>query len=127
VVVLTSIKTTNTHLPKDFDYAAVKHDRKTNSMSFIKSHDFDTAPEPTVGDSVKVNTDGTTKTTKALKDPWIWHHKHQWVGDDYKGFDVEKSKKRSEAWKPLVKKGESAYIGKKSYWENNIVLNIPKD
>ena len=73
-------------------------------MSFIKSDDFDSAPEPTVGDSVKVGIDGSTKVTKALKDPWIWHHKHQWVGDDYKWFAVEKSKKRSEAWKPLVKK-----------------------
>ena len=109
-----------THLPKDFQYTAVKHNKKEGTFSFIHSHDFDTAHEPTVGDSIKVHPSGQTKLTKQSKDPKVWHHKHQWVGSDYKGFDVEQSKARSKEWKDKmgVNKHESSRIGTKGYWHN---------
>jgi hypothetical protein len=107
-----------THLPTDFKYTAVKHNKKEGSFSFIHSPDFDSAHEPTVGDSMKVHADGRTKRTKQTKDPKVWHHKHQWVGADYNGFNVEESKRRSKEWKDKMgtNKAESSRIGAKSYW-----------
>ena len=113
-------------LPPDFDYTVVRYDLKDGSIAFISSPDFDTADEPTVGTSIKVTRDGNVKVTKPLADPWIWHHKWEWVGDDYSGFDVEQSKARSEKWKSIVgvDKAVSSRIGKKSYWDREIVPKI---
>jgi hypothetical protein len=107
------------HLPKDFDYTAVKYNKKEGSHSFIHSPDFDTADEPTVGKSIKVHASGETKVNNPPKDPLIWHGKHQWVKDDHKGFDVEKSKERHKHWKSVlgVNKDVSSRIGRKSYWD----------
>ena len=120
------------HLKK---YTVVKHNKKEGTFSFIHSPDFDTADEPISGDSHKVKPDGSVKITKQKKDPQIWHHKHQWVGDDYKGFDVEKSKKRSKDWGKVTDKIKQerpeekvmSKIGTKSYWEKNVVPNIKED
>lgn len=107
-------------LPKDFEYTAVKHNKKEGTFSFIHSPDFDTAHEPTVGDSIKVHPDGSSKLTKQTNPPKVWHHKHQWVASDYKGFDVEESKRRSEEWKSKmgVNKHESSRIGSRDYWHS---------
>jgi hypothetical protein len=107
-------------LPKDFEYTAIKHNKKEGSFSFIHSPDFDTAHEPTVGDSIKVHANGKSKLTKQSNPPKVWHHKHQWVKDDYTGFDVEESKKRSKEWKDKmgVNKAESSRIGSKTYWHD---------
>ena len=113
------------HLPKDFSYTAVKHNKKEGTFSFIHSPDFDTAHEPTVGDSIKVHPSGQTKLTKQAKDPKVWHHKHQWVGPDYKGFDVEVSKARSKDWKDKmgVNREMSSRIGQKSVWHKWLADN----
>lgn len=122
------LHTAKSHLPKDFEYTAVKHNKKEGTFSFIHSHDFDTAHEPTVGDSIKVNKEGSTKLTKQTRDPKVWHHKHQWVAPDYKGFDVEKSKERSKEWKDKlgVNKEVSSRIGSKSYWHDWLGKNDMK-
>lgn len=114
------------HLPKDHDYAIVKHNKKTGDFSFIKSHDWDSADEPTVGHSIKVSSDGGVKHTKQKSDPQIYHHKWQFVGDDYKGFDVDKSKERSKHWKSVVgvNKEVSSRIGTKSYWDKEVVPKL---
>lgn len=117
------LKKAKEKLPKDFQYTAVKHNKKEGTFSFIHSPDFDAANEPTVGDSIKVHPDGTTKLTKQSNPPKIWHHKHQWVADDYKGFDVEASKRRSEEWKPHIKEGDSARIGNRTYWHGFLEKN----
>lgn len=120
------------HLPEGFEYTAVKHNKKEGTFSFIHSHDFDTSPEPTVGDSIKVHPDGTTKLTKMSNPPKIWHHKHQWVGSDYKGFDVEESKARSKHWIGVVDKMKEqdpkiyARIGSKKFWDDNVVPRLNK-
>lgn len=101
-------------------YNAIKFDTKSNAVTFQWSPDFDDADEPTVGLSVKVSPDGTISTTPMKDDPQIWHHKWMWVADDYPGFDVEASKRRSLQWLPHVKKGESSRIGTKSYWDNEV-------
>lgn len=106
------------------------------SFSFIHSLDFGHSPEPISGDSVRVNPNGETKLTKQKKDPQIWHHKHEWVGSDYKGFDVEKSKKRSEHYNQIIDQKKASgelsdnirkRMGTKSVWDNEVVPHIGKD
>lgn len=112
------------HLPKDHEYHVVKHDPKEGSFSFIKSHDFDTAHEPTVGDSIKVHADCRTKLTKQTNPPKVYHHKWQWVDDKYKGFDREESKARSKEWQEkLHGKVELSKIGSKKYWHDALHNN----
>lgn len=106
-------------VPEDWDWTIVKIDLSGKKCSFIKCDDFDSAHEPTVGDSLIVKADGSIKIVRAPKDPWIYHHKWLMVGDDYKGFDVEESKARSESWRHLDV--DKARIGKKSYWEENVL------
>ena len=108
-------------LPHDFDYVAIKYNTKTDEVSFISSPDFDTSDEPIVGDSYKVDNNGNVKLTRRSSDPLIWHHKWQWVTDDYHGFDVNKSKERSVYWKNIMKEYPKEYIskiGRYSFWHN---------
>lgn len=121
-----ALKVAVSKLPKDYDYTAVKYNKSDGAFSFIQSPDFDTADEPTVGTSLKVSSAGDVKRTNPPSDPWIWHNKWMWVGDDYKGFDIDKAKARSKQWKDVVgvDKAVSSRIGKKSYWDNNIVPRL---
>ena len=112
-------------------YNVVKHNKKEGSFSFIHSPNFDTADEPISGDSHRVKPDGSITITKQKKDPQIWHHKWQWVGDDYKGFDVQQSKKRSEHYKPIVDKIKQETdpkiynrMGTKSYWDREVLPKL---
>jgi hypothetical protein len=113
-------------LPKDYDYTAVKYDKESGAFSFIQSPDFDTADEPTVGMSIKVTPEGKITTTPQASDPLIWHHKWQWVGNDYKGFGIEASKLRSKEWQGVVNKDREilSRIGRKSYWDKNIIPQL---
>jgi hypothetical protein len=86
-------------------------------IAFQFSPDFNSAPEPRVGWTISVREDGTVRRTDGGADPMIWHHKWQWVGDDYRGFSVAASKRRSQLWKPHVRTNELSKIGRRSYWE----------
>lgn len=114
------LKAAASKLPSDFDYTAVKYNKKDGAISFIHSPNFDDANEPIVGKSIKVSADGQVKVTNPSKDPLIWHHKHEWVPDDYHGFDTARSKERSSLWKSVlgVNKDISSRIGRQSYWNN---------
>jgi SAM-dependent methyltransferase len=111
-------------LPEGHTYNIVKLG-KDGSISFINSPDFDTSDEPIVGDAYKVSRDGKVTRTKQKADPQIYHHKWQMVGNDYKGFDVQKAKERSQFWTEhpafLRKMSEeyrlSSKIGTKSKWD----------
>jgi len=109
-------------LPADFDYQVVKIDESNGNTTFIASPDFDTAAEPTVGNQILVKADGTTKPRQAGADPEIYHHKWLFVADDYRGFDVEESKSRSQDWIDLDI--DKSRIGRKSYWEDNVIPKI---
>ena len=107
------------------DYDIIRYDPKDESYSFIQSPDFDSSPEPVVGRSALLK--GKTVTYRPpLKDPFIYHHKWLMVKDDYPGFDVEESKERSREWMKHIEKGESSKIGRKSYWEKNILPRLNK-
>lgn len=104
-------------LPIKFhDYAIVKVDMKTESVSFIRSYDFDTAREPTVGNGVKVSKEGIITYTKEKGQ--IYHHKWMFVEPLYNGFDVEESKEWSRIWQekiPCTREIKSR-IGYRKYW-----------
>lgn len=108
-------------LPKEFNYHVVKYNPKTNNFSFIISNDFDTNPEPSVNGGITVKEDGTAKPFKDAG--WIYHHKHQFVDDDYKGFDTEKEKQRSLKWSSLPDI-EKSKIGQRKYWDEKVIPRI---
>ncbi len=107
-----------------FDYNIVKYVSKTGAITFIQSPDFDSAPEPMIGNALLVKPDGTKKSMSPLSDPWIYHHKWLFVKDDYPGFGVDESKRRSASWMDLPDIDYSR-IGKKSFWEKFVVPHIP--
>lgn len=102
-------------LPKDFCWDVIKVNLKDGSVSFIRSSDWNVADEPEVGDSIKVHMNGNLTLTKAKGQ--IYHHKHEFVNDDYSGFDVQKSKQRSELINVKVPKELKNKIGYKKFWD----------
>ena len=67
---------------------------------------------------------------KKLNINQIYHHKWLFVKDDYKGFNVDNSVKRSMAWLPLRKENKIknvnwSSIGRQKTWDN-VVPHIPK-
>ena len=111
------------HLPDDFEYTVVKYSEQTGLVSFIDSPDFDAAPEPIVGDSIAIRTDGSISLRKQLTDPHIYHHKWLFVADDYEGFDVEQSRKRSLAWTSLSDV-DRRRIGRRGYWTKHVASRL---
>jgi hypothetical protein len=112
-------------LPSDFEYAVVKYDLSTDTVSFIQSDDFDSAAEPTIGDLYTIRSDGTFTFRRKLADPWIYHHKWLFVQDDYSGFDVAESKSRSIKWLSLPNI-DSRRIGKQSFWLEHVVPRLAR-
>lgn len=117
----------------DFEFDIIKINLKESTVSFIQSPDWDTNPEPSVGDSIAVKADNSTKTTKGSN--LIYHHKWMFVSDEYTGFNVAESKKRSELWmnhsKILELKADknekfNSKIGRREYWNNTVCSIIDK-
>lgn len=117
------------------EYNIIRHNKKTNDIGFLNSPDWDESHEPYIHDSVKVSSNGETAYTKPKKDPQIYHQKWKFVGDDYKGFDVDRSKNRTKQYMDAIAKrktetGDSKIsnkIGYKSYWDREIVPHIKTD
>lgn len=109
-------------VPNVVNPIVLKINLKANEISFIECDNWDTAPEPFVGDSYKVNLN-TNKVTfrKARKNnPQIYHHKWMFVNEDYTGFDIEESKERSRAWESLAIDIDKKRIGNYDYWKENV-------
>lgn len=104
------------YLHKNFDYDMVKINFKQETVTFIKSPDFDYSDEPISGNGVMIRLNGSEKHIHEADDPWIYHHKWLFVDDDYDGFDVEESKRRSERWLSLPNL-DMTRIGKQLYWK----------
>lgn len=100
-----------------YQYNVIKWDIKTGAISFCNSLEFDTVEEPVAGEFVTVKPDGSTRKGYTKQ---IWHHKWLWVKDDYKGFDVDKSFKRSEIWLQIPDI-EFSKIGNKTLWDSKYI------
>ncbi len=117
------VKTAREFLPEGFEYQVVKYDSRSGNVSFVESPDFDTADEPIVGEIVTVKPDGVIRRRKQAADPEIYHHKWLFVRNDYCGFDVDASRRRSELWTALTNVDRSR-IGRKSYWEQHVLPRL---
>ena len=53
----------------------------------------------------------------------IYHHKWLFVDDDYKGFNVEESKRRLAAWLVLPDVNKSR-IGRRNSWQTHVVSRL---
>lgn len=111
----------------NFTFEILKISLKNSEVSFIQSFDWDTANEPSVGDSICVKADNSIKRTKGSN--LIYHHKWMFVDDSYTGFNVSASKKRSELWmnheKILALKNDAnekfnSKIGRRNYWNEKV-------
>jgi hypothetical protein len=111
-----------------YGYNIIKIDMNKDVVSFINSIEFDLVDEPRI-DNVYLIKDN--KLDKVLsythhKNIPVYHHKWMLVSNHYKGFNVEKSKRRSVWWEnhPVVlkRKQEDKYfkskIGMSNYWNN---------
>lgn len=99
----------------DFEYDIVKVNIKNGNVSLIASPTWDILNEPIVGDSLCFNNKGSFKVvTGGTK---VYHHKWQFVSNDYNGFDIKVSKYRSKEWEsiPEIVQNKSK-IGNKDYW-----------
>ena len=94
----------------------------SGAISFITCPGFNREHEPVVGRSVVVR-DGHLRIVEPPDDPWVYHHKWMFVHDGHRGFDVGESKVRSLSWMCLEGVDHSR-IGKKSYWEREVVPRI---
>lgn len=110
-------------LPSGFVYTIIKQNNFNGNFSFIHCPDFDTADEPSTGDYAVVKSDGSVKLHSALDDPYIYHHKWLFVAENYEGFDVAASVRRSLAWMSLPDIDKSL-IGRTSYWNEHVVPRL---
>lgn len=88
-----------------FKYNSIMFDAKAKIIRFDEAPDFDSAREPHVGNYIIINPDQSIRAGRSNN---IWHHKWLWVKDNYRGFDVNKSKEWSRLWLsklPEVAKG----------------------
>lgn len=101
----------------DLDYVCIRFDTKSRVVAFQCSPDFNESDEPIVGDTVSIYPDkDEVKLTPQKNNPQIWHRKYLWVKDDYKGFDVDESKRRAELYDAHLTKYDKSRIGYLSYW-----------
>lgn len=96
-------------------YEVIKFNKKTQGVSLIESPDWNKAHEPTVGTSYCINKNGTIRKTSGGNK--VYHNKWQFVSEDYKGFNIEKSKERTRLWNSIPDiKEHKTRIGNKDYW-----------
>jgi hypothetical protein len=114
----------------NWEFEVVKYDSKSKKLSLIQSPNWNTANEPTVGDSLVINTD-TLKTSifKKKVHEQIYHQKELFVNENYTGFDVQKAKERTKLWKSKIEnlKEHTNKIGYRWYWNELLdIYNIEK-
>lgn len=116
-------------IPKKFCYEIIKINLKKQEVSFIFSPNWDIAPEPFVGDSYKVNfkEKNILYSKSKRNNKQIYHHKWMFVKEDYKGFDIEKSKKRSILWENSDLQFDKKKIGNWNYWNEEVLSKLEKN
>jgi hypothetical protein len=97
-------------------YVGIKWNKKNDYLTFQWSPDFNHSHEPKVGKCVLVKPSGGMVVREPSADPMVWHHKWLWVGDDYEGFDVEASKRRSKLYEDKLTARQKYRMGRLSRW-----------
>ena len=92
-------------LPEGFKFNSLMYESakkgKPARIRFDEAPNFDTAREPITGKHWSYMSDGKTASGESKN---VWHHKWQWVGDDYKGFNVDDSYGWSKQWTERLNK-----------------------
>lgn len=117
------VELATSRIPADFQYTIVKLNTRTGTVSFIRCDDFDTADEPAVGDILIVREDGQLHYRSQPVEKQIYYHKWLLVDDNYSGFDVEASKRRSALWLALTDVDKSR-IGSRRYWDEHVAPRL---
>jgi len=96
----------------------------------ISSPTFNTWSEPVIDSFTTVNLDTYKVIYRSYADPLtapIYHHKWLFVSDDYKGFDVEESKARSQDIISVMNSHDyldKKRIGFRGYWEREVIPKL---
>lgn len=101
----------------DIPWHVCKYDSNKHTFSLIQCPTWDELYEPIVGDSYLFKEfGGYPKVVKGNKT--VYHRKHDFVSDDYKGFDIEESKRRTELLESFlwIRQNKNR-IGSKRVWE----------
>lgn len=108
---------------QNYKFEVIKYDSRNKRLSLIESDDWNESNEPNVGNGycIDLNT-GINKYIKGKGQ--VYHNKWMLVSEDYDGFDIEKSKKRSDLCNSItIIKENKIKIGYKEYWENLLKKN----
>lgn len=119
-----ALRTAKSKLPVGYSYQVVKFHERKGVFSFVRVPDFDSESEPGIEESISVLPDGTVQR-RSLGGDVIYHHKWLFVRDDYKGFDVEASKRRSTDIAALTDVNPLR-IGRRQYWEEEVLPRLRK-
>lgn len=111
-------------MTKPFEYNCLMYDQKRSILRFDEAPDFDTAQEPTPGLTLSFNFKTEKFTKFKISDKFIWHHKWLWVGDDYKGFNVNESYKWSKFYISLIKETPAGTI---DMWNKQLAKYVYDD
>ena len=117
-----TLRTAKSKLPAGYSYQVVKFHEKKGVFSFVRVPGFDTQSEPGIEETISVMPNGSVQR-RSLGGNVIYHHKWLFVRDDYKGFDVEASKRRSAAIAALTGVNPLK-IGRKRYWEEEVLPRL---
>ena len=101
----------------DAPYHIIKVDTKGEKISLIECFDWDKHYEPIVGDSYCFD---ISKGTYSMKKGGtkVYHHRWMFVSENYKGFDLEKSKQRTWMLWDIPEFQECKNkVGSLKYWE----------
>ena len=98
------------------DFDIVKFDNKTRNVSLIQCSTWDILNEPIVEDSYCFHPDFSYKIIKGGTK--VYHHRWMFVSENYKGFDLEKSKQRTwMLWDIPEFQENKNRVGSLQYWE----------
>lgn len=101
----------------DAPYHIIKVDTKNKKISLIECFDWDKYYEPIVGNSYCFDT-FTGLYTMKKGGTKVYHHRWMFVSENYKGFDLEKSKQRTwMLWDIPEFQENKNRVGSLQYWE----------
>ena len=115
------------NLPEGYEFNTLMYKKPKGEVPakirFDQSEDFDVAREPTPGRQITYAEDGIVGDRTENQ---IFHHKWQWVGDDYAGFNVDDSYEWSRQWVPQV--NDFSRIGRTENWYDTLTeAGLPID
>lgn len=103
----------------DHKYEVIKYNAREGRISLIDAIGWDKLYEPITGTTYIFDEEGVF-IRKLSNGKQVYHMKHLFVDDDYKGFDLEKSKKRTNTIEALPEirdtRGIKSKIGALSFW-----------